>query len=391
MKTNTRTAPDLLSVPDGIPTLEEAGREIAPGGRIRLLAGVYRIPETIVLRKGIEIRGDDAHPENVVLEGGVSSLFRLEKGESRLIGLTLRNRGNQKGDGAENAVLQIFSRRAEVRFCVLESRFGGGLSITGPNSRPEIVSCTVQNCGKFGFRVENGARPRISDSCASSCSGDGLEALGDGTAPVVMHCRLEKSVRSGGIFVHDGAGGTFSDCFVSENVLVGLEIRGLESSPVFQRCRFSASAEEDPDENEILVCRGASGTFIDCEAHRFEARGKGTAPMVKNCRFFGGKEGGIFVHRGACGIFHGCTVSDSFCSAMEISGHGSSPTVQNCRFLNSREGAGIFLLNGAGGSFVQCETLGNTAGSVRFEGSRISAHFRNCRFEDASASGEVGR
>ena len=390
MKTNTRTAPDLLSVPDGISTLEEACREIAPGGRIRLHSGVYRIPKTIVLRKGIEICGEEAHPENVVLEGGTSSLFRLEKGKSRLVGLTLRNRGNKKGDGAENAVLQISSRRAEVCFCVLESRFGGGLSITGPKSRPEIVSCMVQNCGTFGFRIENGARPRIFDSCASSCFGDGLEVLGAGTEPVVTRCRLEMSVPSGGIYVHDGAGGTFSDCFVSGNALVGLEIRGPESSPVFQRCRFSASAE-DPDENEILVCRGASGTFIDCEAHCFEARGKGTAPRVRNCRFFGGKEGGIFVHRGACGIFHDCTVSDSFCSAMEISGRGSSPTVQNCRFLNSREGAGIFLLNGAGGTFLQCEALGNAAGSVRFEGPRISAHFRNCCFEDAFASGEADR
>ena len=386
MKKNVK-APDFLSVPNDTPTLEAACREIAPGGKIFLRPGTYRIPETLILRKGMEIRGNEKQPECVILEGGTSPLFHLEKGECRLVGLTLRNRGSKKENNSENAVLRISSRHTIVHSCVFESRFGGGLSITGPNSRSEIVSCLARNCGTFGFRIENGAKPRISNSTVSDCYGDCLEVTGPGTAPVVTHCRFKTSIHSGGIFVRDGARGIFSDCFISENALVGLEITDSGSAPVFLRCRFSASVK-DLSENEILVCRGAAGTFIDCEAHRFEARGKGTAPSVKNCRFHGGKEGGIFVHRGACGIFHDCTVSDSFCSAMEISGRGSSPTVRNCRFLNSREGAGIFLRNGGGGKFTQCKTSGNAAGSVYFEGLTASVSFEKCRFSDLFPSEE---
>ncbi|MBQ4143394.1 MAG: right-handed parallel beta-helix repeat-containing protein, partial [Thermoguttaceae bacterium] len=127
----------------------------------------------------------------------------------------------------------------------------------------------------------------------------------------VEKCRFTDSKKGGGIFVLDGASGTFTDCEASGNAYSGIEVRDSGTNPTVEKCRSTNNQEAG-----IGVCDGASGTFTDCEASGnaysgIQVEGSGTNPTVEKCRSTNNQNAGIAVLLGASGTFRNNTLSEN--------------------------------------------------------------------------------
>ncbi|MDO4570597.1 MAG: caspase family protein, partial [Planctomycetia bacterium] len=190
-----------VTVPDDTRSLQEAYDRVSEGGEILIHPGTYDVPETIVITKDIKIRGEGEDASKIVLRGGSNVVFKLESGFAELEGLTIQNEMEQLLDVGEeeilemqNSALWIRSPRSAIRRCRVTSTYGFGIMIDQPDSAPHLQECTVSGCGGPNLCVRYGANP------------------------TVERCRFTDG-KQGGIFVYDGASGTFTDCEASRNAL----------------------------------------------------------------------------------------------------------------------------------------------------------------------------
>ncbi|MBQ4144547.1 MAG: right-handed parallel beta-helix repeat-containing protein, partial [Thermoguttaceae bacterium] len=116
--------------------------------------------------------------------------------------------------------------------------------------------CRFTNNQEAGIVVCCGASGTFTDCEASGNAWSGIIVRYSGTNPTVEKCRFTDSKEGSGILVSKGASGTFTDCESSGNAYSGIQVRDSGTNPTVEKCRFT-----DGKQSGIFVYDGASGTF----------------------------------------------------------------------------------------------------------------------------------
>ena len=222
---------EITLTPSGM-TLQEACDEIADGGTIYLEPGTYALPKPLVLRKNVRIIGKNRNRDYVILKGDYENVLYLENGFAEIKNMTIQNTGDSKNaiDDEEteeeekerlrfnllHAAVLVRSPSCAFENCLITSELGHGFCVDQQDASPIVTGCTIQNCGRVGIYIINGAKGKFSNCESSGNAYSGIQVRDSGTNPTVEKCRFTDGKQSG-IFVYDGASGTFRNNTLSGN------------------------------------------------------------------------------------------------------------------------------------------------------------------------------
>ena len=110
----------------------------------------------------------------------------------------------------------------------------------------------------------------------------------------------------------------------------------------------------------LFVCEGAAGTFTSCESRRNQfgvtVIGAGTAPTVKKCQFSENQLSGIFALGKALGEFIDCETSGNDLGIV-LKDCGTNSKVERCRIVKNQ--IGVYITEAAQGIFRNNILFGN--------------------------------
>ena len=83
--------------------------------------------------------------------------------DAALVGLTLRHETPRRERFAQERLscVEITSGNLRIEKCDIESRYGTGVTVVGPDAVPSFIACTVHDCARQGFHVMDGAKVRF--------------------------------------------------------------------------------------------------------------------------------------------------------------------------------------------------------------------------------------
>src|SRR5262249_35848746 len=150
-------------------SIAEAVRQVRPGTRIRVTAGVYR--ESLVLDKALEVVADADAGEVVVL-GADGPCVRLQTEYAVVRGLTLRV---PAADARPGPAVEVKQGRLVLENCDISSGSAAGVVASGLGSNPVLRSCKVHGCRAAGLLVQDKAECTAENCVLADNHGPGVE------------------------------------------------------------------------------------------------------------------------------------------------------------------------------------------------------------------------
>lgn len=174
------------------------------------------------------------------------------------------------------------------------------------------------------------------------------------------------------------------NCDIISDSLSGAAIHGVEAAPVISNCRIYGGADSG-----VYFFDNARGQLIDCDIYRNAnvnlAITQGANPSVKNCRIFEGGNGGIVVWgNGAAGTIEDCEIIAHQLANVGVSEH-ANPTLRRCKITGSRD-AGVYVQQNGYGVFEECDIYANEDAEVAVS-TGGNATLRRCTIHGGNRSG----
>ena len=306
------TRPTALTFPRDGDRIETAIMTLADDSVLIVQKGHYIIPESLILKRDIQIIGETGDPKDVIIECTEGGCICFNAPHAIIRGVTFQATDENRcatciikdNSTFENCIFiaagkefscQISSEEnsnSVFRSCTFQGGMGG-VSIEGENSNPSFESCVFKD-GDFGVGIIDKGK-RLFENCKfignKNC---GMIILNQGD-PHVKDCIFSNNEY--GIHV-DGRGlGTFENCLITNNTYRGISIGN-----------------------------------------------DGSNPMIRNCKIINNGGYGISIQEGGSGYFVGNEIADNTKGSWDISEKAKTITLQQ-NFWYDREGKQIFFDN----------------------------------------------
>ncbi len=202
--------------------LSRALAEVGPGSTVRLVAGSYRLDETVVLLQGVTLRGAGRDRTTLSSSAGSAAILVLTDGRVELDGLTLRHRGAKPASGL------IGGPTSSV--VLTDARVGGA---TGGRS-DRGGGAGVLMSGRDGAEAGRGTTLETTGSEFIDNSGAGVLLTGRHRASI-RDSRFVGNRQCGVCFTGRSSGAVRGSHFVGN--AAGIAVLD-QSRPLLQRLRF---------------------------------------------------------------------------------------------------------------------------------------------------------
>jgi len=224
-------------------TLAEAVAKAPAGSRIMVRPGYYS--GGIVIDKPVEIIGDGSIEDIIITAKGAKVvLFKANMG--RISNITIRQ------EGGERYAIDIGQGRLQVEDCDISSQGLSSIAVHG-SADPVIRRNRIHDGKEAGLYIYDGARGTYEDNDVFA-NGKCEFAVSAGADPVVRRNRIHDG-KEAGLYIYDGGRGTYEDNDIFGNALGGIVVNG-EADPVVRRNRI-----HDGKEAGVHIEEGARGTF----------------------------------------------------------------------------------------------------------------------------------
>eukprot|EP00112_Aurelia_sp_Birch-Aquarium-sp1_P013583 Seg2885.4 transcript_id=Seg2885.4/GoldUCD/mRNA.D3Y31 product="F-box only protein 11" protein_id=Seg2885.4/GoldUCD/D3Y31 len=228
------------------------------------------------------------------------------------------------------------------------------LEVTAPETGTHVRGHCIEVC--------NDCSPLIQDCFITSknTSSSAVFVHGDGGKPKISRCKI-KECENVGIFVTDGAQGTYEDNEISHNRLAGFWVKG-GANPVVRR-----NAIHHGRDAGLFIFDGGLGYFEENSVHSnriagFEIR-SGANPTVVRCQIYGGSTGGIYVHDDGRGEFISNKIHSNTFAGVWITS-GSNPTIKDNEIYHGQQG-GIYVFGDGRGLIENNDIHGNALAGIQ--------------------------
>eukprot|EP00112_Aurelia_sp_Birch-Aquarium-sp1_P000670 Seg1064.6 transcript_id=Seg1064.6/GoldUCD/mRNA.D3Y31 product="F-box only protein 11" protein_id=Seg1064.6/GoldUCD/D3Y31 len=259
--------------------------------------------------------------------------------------------------------------------------------VTAPETGTHVRGHCIEVC--------NDCSPLIQDCFITSknTSSSAVFVHGDGGKPKISRCKI-KECENVGIFVTDGAQGTYEDNEISHNRLAGFWVKG-GANPVVRR-----NAIHHGRDAGLFIFDGGLGYFEENSVHSnriagFEIR-SGANPTVVRCQIYGGSTGGIYVHDDGRGEFISNKIHSNTFAGVWITS-GSNPTIKDNEIYHGQQGGiyvfgdgrGLIENNDIHGLLEDNDIFRNSLTGVLISTSSFPVLRRNRIFEGGAAGIEI--
>lgn len=120
-----------------------------------------------------------------------------------------------------------------------------------------LTGIRVTGAGAAGIVIDKGAEATLNGGSVEDCGGSGVVVWTE-ARPTVADLRIDRPAKNG-VFLADGAGGTFTSIDVSGSAFPALHV-GTSADPVFRHCRIRECADA------LGTDQGAAPKLDDCTA-----------------------------------------------------------------------------------------------------------------------------
>jgi parallel beta-helix repeat protein len=240
--------------------IQDAIADAPEGSRIVIKPGVYN--ESLRLSKQLELIGDGPVDQIVITTTKGAALYCTAP-MAQIRGLTF----SREVSGYETRGFGVWvgAGAAEFEDCILTSRAGSCVSITGKDARPTFRRCKLNDSSDSGAFILNGAKSTMEDCEVVNSAGPGFLITGAKTAPVLRRCVVRDGSDDGyrfngqasglldgclatgnahaGILVMDSAAPIVRDCVISKNGRAAVWINDADCSAVFENNDLRGNAK----------------------------------------------------------------------------------------------------------------------------------------------------
>ena len=366
--------PKLITVPNDIPTIEEAYRNVEDGGIITIQPGRYELSSTLEVNRPVTFRGNSGRPEDVAIDCPYSDAFKISYGSPSFQNLTASS-GAEKCGGFD-----ITGGTPKLFRCIVTSRKAVGMYVHGERANPQVESSVFKNCGQNGVFVYNKALGAFNDCEIYGNGMAGIEVT-ESANPTVTGCKIYDG-KAVGANVHDSGLGKFSDCDFYGNADGGIDVK-KSGNPTVTRCKI-----HDEKSSGVFVTQNGLGTFNDCEIYGNKLSGievkESGNPTFTGCKIHDGKSNGVFVYESGLGKFDKCEIYQNENAGISVCESGN-PTVTGCKIYDGKQ-SGVYVHNSGLGTFDNCEIYRNEfAGIEVIESGNPTV--TGCKIHDGKQSG----
>uniref|UniRef100_A0A0N4Z5C7 F-box only protein 11 n=1 Tax=Parastrongyloides trichosuri TaxID=131310 RepID=A0A0N4Z5C7_PARTI len=214
----------------------------------------------------------------------------------------------------------------------------------------------------YAIQVQDEASPTI-DRCiiySSSVVGAAVCVKKQSADPKMKHCSI-CDCENVGIFICDGARGTYEDCEIARNNLAGVWVKN-HANPFFRRCHIHHGRDVG-----IFTFEYGMGFFEKCDIHGNRISGievKNHAnPTVVRCEVHHGQTGGIYVHEKGRGQFMENRIYANAFAGIWITA-GSDPTIRKNEIFTGQQG-GVYIFSEGRGLIEQNNIYGNALAGIQ--------------------------
>lgn len=248
---------------------------------------------------------------------------------------------------------------------VIQSSSSTVVSFTSGSSCSFLGHLTLKNCPSSESQPIRLGCVEVVDECSPTVYNCKLTSLADAGATVYVHGRgarptLSQCVISDsenvGIFVTDGAQGTYEDCEITNMKLAGVWVRN-HASPVMRRNKVHHGRDVG-----FFIFDYGLGYYEGNDVHNnriagFEIR-SGANPTVVGCRIHHGMTGGIYCHDDARGEFLENKIYSNTYAGVWITSQ-SNPTIKNNEIYDGHQG-GVYVF-GEGRGLIEGNNIHDNA------------------------------
>ena len=154
-------------------------------------------------------------------------------------------------------------------------------------------------------------------------------------------------------------------CDITSDSLACIGVHGSMARPVVRHCRIHGGKE-----GGVFVYKGAQGLYEECEITDnglagFESR-EGANPTVRKCRIHTGKQCGLMVGDDGKALVEDCVMEGNALAGIEIKKNGD-PLVKRCRILGGKA-TGVYAHDHAKGTLEDCGIAGNATSGITVKG-----------------------
>jgi serine/threonine-protein kinase len=367
----------------------------------RLLVYPGRYPESIILDKPLEIRGQGPREKIVILgRRNMGFCIDVKTDKATLRGLSLRRYASGRG----GPCIDVSQGELTVEDCDINAAQGDGVFVHNPLSRATLRHCLIGSTGR-GVLIETRASVTLEDCEVAETGGTAIENGGnfqgnEGGTLVLSRCKIRDSRQYGiqvgqkgkvtaqhcdirgqvsvGIYLVSGGQGDFRNCQVHHGTGAGLYI-GSGGQAVFRNCQVHHGASAG-----VLVRGLSQTTLIGCEIYANSQAGVdisyGARPLLQRCKIHDGQSSGVLVQswsgsapwpnepiQGGTGPgqVEDCDIYNNALAGVELKQRGRL-LVRQSRIKRNRF-AGVWARDQATATFENCDLTANPRGAWQIE------------------------
>eukprot|EP00794_Sanderia_malayensis_P017733 gene17733-19505_t len=344
-------------------TIKDAVLECPSEGTILVHPGTYK--EELTLEKSISIVGteDAITKELPTVTCSNGSIFRLRPTAtgSTLAYLRLEAAASETGNQSRGHCIEICNDCTPIiQDCFITSKnsSSSAVFVHGDGAKPKVVRCKIADCENVGIFLTEGAQGTYEENevCNNRLAGFWVK----GNANPVVRRNVIHHGRDAGLFIFDGGLGYFEENNVHSNRIAGFEIRS-GANPTVVRCQIYGGST-----GGVYVHDDGRGEFIGNKIHSNTFAGvwitSGSNPTIKDNEIYHGQQGGIYVFGDGRGLIENNDIHGNALAGIQIRSN-SNPIVRRNRIHHGLHG-GIYIHEGGLGLIEDNEIYSNTLAGI---------------------------
>lgn len=343
-------------------TINEALEAVETNGVIVIHGGVY--DEHLSITRPIDIIGAAfGETDGVVIQSSLSTVVSFSSGAScSFLGhLTLKNCPSSETEAFKSGCIEVVDECSPCVYnCKLTSHAteGATVYVHGKGARPTLSQCLISDSENVGIFVTDGAQGTYEDCEITNVKLAGVWVRNQ-ASPVMRRNKVHHG-RDVGFFIFDYGLGYYEGNDVYNNRIAGFEIRS-GANPTVVGCRVHHGMT-----GGVYCHDDARGEFLENKIYSNTYAGvwitSQSNPTIKNNEIYGGQQGGVYVFGEGKGLIEGNNIHDNALAGIQI--RTKSNPIVRCNRIHSGLHGGIYVHEEGMGLIEDNEINNNTLAGV---------------------------
>ncbi|KAJ7350145.1 F-box only protein 11 [Desmophyllum pertusum] len=358
-------------------TIQEALEAVQDDGVIIVHSGVY--DEQLSISKPVAVIGAVKNESDaVVIQCDSSTVVTFNTGSacSFLGHLTFKNCPSSESQAIRSGCIEIVDDCSPTIYnCKLTSLANAGATIYvhGRGARPTLSNCLISNSENVGIFITDGAQGTYEDCEITNIKLAGVWVRNH-ASPIMRRNKVHHG-RDVGFFIFDYGLGYYEGNDVYNNRIAGFEIRS-HANPTVVGCKARGEFLENQIYSNtyagVWITSQSNPTIKNNEIYDGQQGDNALAgiqirtksnPIVRCNRIHSGLHGGIYVHEEGMGLIEDNEINNNTLAGVWIT-TGSTPTLRNNR-IHSGKQVGVYFYDGGCGILEENEIFNHKYSGIQ--------------------------